>query len=125
LLTVAPESRAGDPLAAVANGLRAALVQALSAEGFSLVAHPPYREDLQVTLTVEAGPGASVLATATLRSDDFFVEEVEEETSAAELADSAREAGIAKSLAQRLAASQGIAEFVRNSGTPAQRLMPN
>ena len=50
--------------------LRQAFSLALAREGFTVVSHPPYHEQLEVTLSVER-----TVAVATLRSDGFFVEE--------------------------------------------------
>ena len=54
--------------------LHAAFVRALASEGFTVVAHPPYHEDLEVTLTIARTP-EGVIAMATLRSDGFFIDE--------------------------------------------------
>ena len=84
---------------------RAAFARALAAKGFEVVEHPPYRMQWEVTLTHE---GDSLVAT--LRSDGFFVDEA---VGADVLA-----------LASTLAVSQRVADFVRNSGLPQQRFIP-
>ena len=76
--------------------LRAAMAQA----GFAAVARPPYRSEL--ALSVADG-------VATLTSDGYFVDEVH---------------GDAAAIAEALAASRRVAEFVRNSGTVEQRNLP-
>jgi hypothetical protein len=53
--------------------------------------------------------GAGAIALATLRSDGFFVDQVRGDPAA---------------IAEALAASSRVAEFVRNSGTVEQRQMP-
>jgi hypothetical protein len=98
--------RAHDP------ALHAAFVRALASEGFTVVAHPPYHEDLEVTLSI-ARTSEGVVATATLRSDGFFIDE-------AHVPVDGDDAALA-TLARTLAVSQGTAEFVRNSGTPEQK----
>ena len=75
-----------------------------------MVAHPPYHEDLEVTLSVARKPEGAV-ALATLRSDGFFIEEAQAPLDGIDAADA---------LARTLAGSQGMADFVRNSGTPQQ-----
>lgn len=92
--------------------LHATFVRALASEGFTVVAHPPYHEDLEVTLSI-ARTSEGVVATAILRSDGFFIDEahVPFDTTDAALA----------TLARTLAVSQRTAEFVRNSGTPEQK----
>ena len=87
--------------------LRQAFSLALAREGFTVVSHPPYHEQLEVTRSVER-----TVAVATLRSDGFFVEE-------ARATLDGNDATAAK-LARTLAFSQGMADFVRNSGTPRQ-----
>ena len=87
-------------------GQRAAFARALADLGFDVVDHPPYRLQLEVTLTHE-GP----TLVATLRSDGFFVDE----------AVGAEVEGLAKTLA----VSERVAEFIRNSGLPQQRFIPN
>jgi len=115
---------AGDPLTrselssrnlSVANdahdpALSTAFARALASEGFTVVTHPPYHEDLEVTLSVATRANGAV-AVGTLRSDGFFVDEVE-----APLDGAAPDA-----LARTLAVSQGLTDFVRNSGTPQQK----
>ena len=87
-----------------------AFARALAREGFTVVAHPPYHEDLEVTLGVAPKPEGAV-ALATLRSDGFFIEEAQAPLDGVDTADA---------LARTLAVSQGMADFVRNSGTPQQ-----
>jgi hypothetical protein len=92
-------------------GLDQALSRALASEGFTVVSHPPYHEDLELTLSVVREHDTAI-AVASLRSDGFFVAEVrapdqDDETAAA-------------ALARNLARSQGTADFIRNSGTPEQ-----
>ena len=86
-------------------GQRAAFAGALSALGFDVVDHPPYRLQLEVTLTHE---DSSLVAT--LRSDGFFVDEAV--------------GGDVESLAKTLSLSQRVADFIRNSGLPQQRFIP-
>ena len=90
---------------AAAAGERDAFARALAARGFDVVDHPPYRLQLEVTLTHE---DRALLAT--LRSDGFFVDEA----LGADL----------EELARTLAASQRVADFIRNSGLPQQRHIP-
>ncbi len=90
--------------------LSAAFARALASEGFNVVDHPPYHEDLEVTLSVVRRTDGD-LVNATLRSDGFFIDEVK-----ARPDDTAPAA-----LARALAVSQGMADFVHNSGTPQQR----
>ena len=92
--------------------LHAAFVRALASEGFTVVAHPPYHEDLEVTLTIARTP-EGVIAMATLRSDGFFIDETHAPFDGTDAA--------LATLAKTLAVSQGTAEFVRNSGTPEQK----
>ena len=73
--------------------LRAALAQV----GFVAVARPPYKGDLALSW---------VNGVATLTSDDFFVDEVRGDPAA---------------VADALAHSRRVADFVRNSGTVQQR----
>lgn len=84
-------------------GLRDAFAQALANDGFTVVSHPPYHEELEVTVSTQ-GP----VAIATLRSDGFFVDE--------ERATGNDTAALAKALAM----SSAIADFVRNGGLPQQ-----
>lgn len=84
---------------------RAAFAKALAAQGFDVVDHPPYRLQLEVTLTHE--PPSLV---ATLRSDGFFVDEAVGD-------------GV-EALSRTLAVSQRVADFIRNSGLPQQRFIP-
>lgn len=94
--------------------LHAAFVRALAREGFAIVAHPPYHEDLEVTLGITRVP-EGVIAVATLRSDGFFIDE-------ARVSLDGTDAALAR-LARTLAISQGIADFVRNSGAPQQKAL--
>ncbi len=84
---------------------RAAFARALADLGFDVVDHPPYRMQLEVTLTHEAPS-----LVATLRSDGFFVDEAV----GTDL----------EALAKTLAVSQRVADFIRNSGLPQQRFIP-
>jgi hypothetical protein len=68
-----------------------------------VVAHPPYHEELEVTVSTQ-GP----VAIATLRSDGFFVDE--ERATGNDTA----------ALARALARSSAMADFVRNGGLPQQ-----
>jgi len=79
--------------------------QALAAQGFRVVDHDPHKGQLEVFLTRE---GARLVAT--LRSDDWFVDEA--------LGPSY------EALARTLAVSERVAEFIRNSGLPQQRMVP-
>jgi len=92
--------------------LHAAFVRALAREGFTIAAHPPYHEDLEVTLNVVRAP-EGVVAVATLRSDGFFIDEARASLDGADAA--------LATLARTLALSQGTSDFVRNSGTPQQK----
>jgi N-formylglutamate amidohydrolase len=92
--------------------LRQEFSQALAAEGFTIVAHPPYHEELEVTLNVVRTAEAAV-AVATLRSDGFFVDEARAPLEGND--------STAAALARTLAVSQSMADFVRNSGTPQQK----
>lgn len=82
------------------------LAAALAAAHFNLVQRKPWRQELQLAVEREAGE-----LRGTLRSDGYFVDQVV--------------APDARTLAERLASSQRVAEFVRNSGTPQQRIHPN
>jgi hypothetical protein len=84
----------------------AALASALAAAHFNVVERKPWRQELQLAVTREGGE-----LRGTLRSDGYFVDEVA--------------APDERTLAERLASSQRVAEFVRNSGTPQQRIHPN
>jgi hypothetical protein len=90
--------------------LAAAVAQALVAEGFHVVSHAPYHEELEVEMEVVKAP-EGLVAVATVRSDGFFVEE-------------ARAAGdvghAAYAVARTLANSHAMADFVRNNGIPQQ-----
>ena len=83
-----------------------ALASALAEAHFNVVRRKPWRQELQLAVTREGGE-----LRGTLRSDGYFVDEVA--------------APDARTLAERLAGSQRVAEFVRNSGTPQQRIHPN
>jgi hypothetical protein len=96
------------------SALHAAFVQALVNEGFIIVDHPPYHEDLEITLSIARAP-EGVIAMATLRSDGFFIDE-------ARVPLDGTDAAVA-TLARTLAISQGMADFVRNSGTPQQKAL--
>jgi hypothetical protein len=84
----------------------AALASALAAAHFNVVQRKPWRQELQLVVEREGGG-----LRGTLRSDGYFVDQVV--------------APDAPTLAERLASSQRVAEFVRNSGTPQQRMHPN
>jgi hypothetical protein len=84
---------------------RERFAQALAAQGFEVVAHPPYSRQLEVTLTHE---GPSLVAT--LRSDGFFADEAVGDD--------------VEALARTLAVSQRVADFIRNSGLPQQWYIP-
>ena len=92
--------------------LHEAFVRALASEGFTVVAHSPYHEDLEVTLSIARAP-EGVVALATLRSDGFFIDEARAPLDGT--------VGTLAALARTLAISQATADFVRNSGTPQQR----
>ncbi len=87
-------------------GLCHAFSLALATEGFTVVAHPPYHEELEVTLSVARAAEAAV-AVATLRSDGFFVDEARAPLDGND--------ATAAALARTLAVSQGVADFVRNT----------
>jgi hypothetical protein len=76
------------------------LTEALRRLGFPVVEHPPYHQDLMLRYAD---------GVATLRSDGFFVDEVR---------------GDPQSVAEQLARSARVAEFIRNSGMPDQRANP-
>jgi hypothetical protein len=82
-----------------------AFARALAARGFNVVDHPPRKGHLEVTLTHE---GSTLVAT--LRSDGFFVDEALGST--------------VKQLTHTLAVSQRVADFIRSSGLPQQRMIP-
>jgi hypothetical protein len=84
---------------------RAGFAAALAARGFNVVDHPPRKGHLEVTLTHE-----DQTLVATLRSDGWFVDEALGPDFDA--------------LAQTLAVSQRVADFIRNSGLPQQRMIP-
>jgi hypothetical protein len=90
---------AGDPAE------REAFSRVLAARGFHVVDHPPLRGHLEVTLTHE-----DRTLVATLRSDGWFVDEA--------LGSSFDQ------LTETLAVSQRVADFIRNSGLPQQRMLP-
>jgi hypothetical protein len=92
--------------------LRDAVVQTLKDKGFRVVDHPPYRGDLKLVLAVNGDR-----AVATLRSDDFFVDEAETELLDPEKA--------AAALVDSLAVSEGLAFYMRFNGTPAQQMIPD
>jgi hypothetical protein len=76
------------------------MAAAMARAGFPVVQHPPFRSDL--LLVYRDGVG-------TLRSDGFFVDEAR---------------GDPDAVAQQLARSARVAEFIRNSGMPDQRASP-
>jgi hypothetical protein len=90
------------------------LVRALDKQGFAVVAHPPYHEDLEVKLSIARAPEGAV-AVATLRSDGFFIDEARASLDGTDAA--------VATLARTLAVSEGMADFVRNSGTPQQKAL--
>ncbi len=79
----------------------AAFGQALAARGFKVVDHEPYRLQLEVTLTHE-----DETLVATLQSDGWFVDEAVGKN--------------LQAIAETLAVSQRVADFIRNSGLPQQ-----
>jgi hypothetical protein len=84
---------------------REAFAHALAARGFTVVDHPPRKGHLEVTLTHEDDT-----LVATLRSDGFFVDEAVGSS--------------VEQLTSTLAVSQRVADFIRNSGLPQQRMLP-
>jgi hypothetical protein len=109
------EVKANADDASLAASLRAAVVDALVRAGFRVVDHPPFRDEWELQLSLD--PSAQgLLARATLRSDGFYVSEAQ--------AEGADPGELAQKLAASLAVSQGVADFVRNSGTPQQRQTP-
>ena len=80
---------------------RETFARALAARGFKVVDHDPYRGNLELFLTHEAPQ-----LVATLRSDGWFVDEAVGSTY--------------EDLADTLAVSQRLADFIRNSGLPQQ-----
>jgi hypothetical protein len=84
---------------------RSAFSDALAARGFAVVPHEPRKGHLEVILTHE---GATLVAT--LRSDGWFVDEAL--------------GGDVGALADTLAVSQRVADFIRNSGLPQQQVVP-
>jgi hypothetical protein len=101
--------------ASLAASLRAAAVDALARAGFRVVDHPPFRFEWELSLSLDRS-AQGLQAHAELRSDGFYVSEAQ--------AEGADPAELAKALAASLAVSQGVADFVRNSGTPQQRQTP-
>jgi hypothetical protein len=91
-----PAELAAYPVSVADPALRAALARV----GFTVVERAPYRGELQLSTDGQV---------ATLRSDGFFVDKVRGDPTA---------------IAEALAASSRVAEFVRNSGTVEQRQMP-
>ena len=85
---------------------RNAFARSLSARGFNVVDHEPYKGQLEVTLTHE-----DQTLVSTLRSDGFFVDEALGPD--------------VDSLTETLAVSQRVADFIRNSGLPQQHPVPN
>jgi len=85
---------------------RDAFAGSLSARGFNVVEHEPYKGQLEVTLTQE-----NETLVATLRSDDWFVDEALGPD--------------VDALTDTLAVSQRVADFIRNSGLPQQHPVPN
>jgi hypothetical protein len=90
--------------------LASEVARAMVGEGFKVVGHPPYHEELEVSLNVEQAP-QGLVAVATLRSDGFFVDEVQASGNIGQAA---------ASVAKTLAGSQAMADFVRNNGVPQQ-----
>ena len=126
-VSFAPHSKLSDPaLADRAGALRAALGEAMARHGFKLVDPPPKRGDLEVWLGLErAGGSPAVYATATLRSDGFYVSLAEEQVPAPDLQDVERLKAVAEALAAQLVRTEGLAFFIRNGGTPAQTVFTN
>jgi hypothetical protein len=91
---------------AAAPGERAALAQALTARHFRVVPGEPRKGHWDVYLTHEGDR-----LVATLRSDDFFVDEAV--------------GGDVDALAATLASSQRVVDFVKNSGLPRQHIVPD
>ncbi|HEX4384955.1 MAG TPA: hypothetical protein VH083_18480 [Myxococcales bacterium] len=77
------------------------LGEALQQQGFEVVPHPPFRGDLLARY--EDG-------VTKVSSDGYFVDELR--------------GGDPQKLAERIAKSERIAQFVRNSGTVEQRSVP-
>lgn len=107
------KTNAGDD--SLAASLRSAVVDALVRAGFRVVDHPPFRDEWELSLSLDRR-AQGLLAQAELRSDGFYVSGAHAEGS--------DPAELAKALAASLAVSQGVADFVRNSGTPQQRQTP-
>ena len=78
------------------------VARALRQQGFTVVGHPPYRGELELTVVGHH---------ATLRSDDFWVADAEGEDAA--------------SIARSLAASPNVASFIRNGSLPQQMNLQN
>jgi len=85
---------------------REAFARVLAARGFNVVGHEARKGHLEVTLTHE-----DHTLVATLRSDGWFVDEA----LGTEV----------ESLAETLAVSQRVADFIRNSGLPQQHMIPD
>jgi len=85
---------------------RTAFARALAARGFNVVDHEPYKGQLEAVLTHE-----DHALVATLRSDGWFVDEAVGTDLDA--------------LAETLAVSQRVADFIRNSGLPQQHPVPD
>jgi hypothetical protein len=79
----------------------APLAEAMARQGFEVVSHPAYRQDLELRY---------VEGLAVLRSEGYFVDQVRGDDY--------------EQIAERLARSRRVAEFVRNSGTVEQRSAP-
>jgi hypothetical protein len=92
-------------LAARTPDERAVFARALAAKGFNVVDHDPYKGMLEVFLTHE---GENLVAT--LRSDGWFVDEAVGKD--------------VDTLAAILVVSQRLTDFIRNSGLPQQRMIP-
>ena len=80
----------------------AAVARALRDQGFTVVDHTPYRGELELIVSSKG---------ATLRSDGFWVEDVQGDDAAA--------------IARGLATSPNVASFIRNSGLPQQLNLTN
>jgi hypothetical protein len=85
---------------------RAAFARALAARGFNVVDHEPYKGQLEAVLTHK-----DHVLVAALRSDGWFVDEA-----------LGTDVG---ALAETLALSQRVADFIRNSGLPQQHPVPD
>jgi hypothetical protein len=84
---------------------RSAFAQALAARGFNVVDHDPRKGHLEVILTHEDDT-----LVETLRSDDWFVDEAVGKDF--------------RALADTLAISERLTDFIRNSGLPQQHMVP-